>query len=292
VLFGEEIGKDPARLAPRIAEKRITIWYSAPSILGLLAQHGNLGAHDLSALRLMLFAGEVFPVKHLRALQKLVPGPRYFNLYGPTETNVCTFAEIPRPVPQDRTEPYPIGRPCSHYRARVVDESGADVPPGEPGELLIAGEGVMQGYWNLPKRTATCFLADAAGTRWYRTGDLVAETPEDGFLFLGRRDRMVKRRGYRVELGEIEAALYAHPAVREAAAVAIPDEESGVRIVAFLSTRGGERLSGIALKQFCAAALPLSMVPDRFRSEPALPRTSTGKVDYQRLQEMAGSTAR
>ncbi len=95
VLIAEEIGKEPQRLAPLIAERRISVWYSAPSILSLLAQYGNLGSYDYSALRLVLFAGEVFPVKHLRALKSLLPAPRYYNLYGPTETNVCTFYEIP-----------------------------------------------------------------------------------------------------------------------------------------------------------------------------------------------------
>ena len=95
VLFGESLGKEPARLARHIAERRITIWYSAPSILSMLAQQGRLEQYDWSALRMVLFAGEVFPVKHLRALKAAWPLPRYFNLYGPTETNVCTWYEDP-----------------------------------------------------------------------------------------------------------------------------------------------------------------------------------------------------
>ncbi|HVF62999.1 MAG TPA: AMP-binding protein, partial [Casimicrobiaceae bacterium] len=125
VLIGEDVGKDPIHLAALIAAERITCWYSAPSILSLLAQYGNLGKHDLGALRLVLFAGEVFPVKHLRMLTALVPKPRYFNLYGPTETNVCTYYEVVPPVPSDRTAPYPIGSVCSHLSARVVDARGA-----------------------------------------------------------------------------------------------------------------------------------------------------------------------
>ena len=93
----------------------------------------------------MLFAGEVFPVKHLRSLCELWPHPRYFNLYGPTETNVCTYYEVALPVPPDRTKPYPIGYTCSHLRSRVVDETGDDVARGTEGELCIAGPGVMIG---------------------------------------------------------------------------------------------------------------------------------------------------
>jgi len=286
VLIGEEIGKDPVRLAPLIAEERITIWYSAPSILGLLAQFGNLQAYDYSALRHVLFAGEVFPVKHLRALTRLWRHPRYFNLYGPTETNVCTFYEVMLPVPDDRAVPYPIGAVCSHLSARVVDEDGRPVTPGGQGELVIAGPGVMQGYWDLPEQTARGFIQSADGTRWYRTGDIVVEEPAGTYIYRGRRDRMVKRRGYRVELGEIEAGLYKHPGVKEAAVVATPDEEAGIIITAFLSSRDGKPVSMIALKRFCSENLPIYMIPDRFSWQDALPKTSTDKIDYQRLKDM------
>lgn len=287
VLVSEEAGKDPVRIARLIAEERITIWYSAPSILALLAQFGGLEALDCSALRQVLFAGEVFPVKHLRLLCEKLPKPRYFNLYGPTETNVCTYYEVSTPIPPDRDVPYPIGKVCSHLRARVVDEAGANVAPGNEGELCIAGRGVMRGYWNLPEQTARGFLVDSDGTAWYRTGDIVIEAPDGNYVYKGRRDRMVKRRGYRVELGEIEAGLYRHPLVKEAAVIASPDEEAGVRITAFLSCREAKHPSLIEMKRFCSRELPLYMLPDAFAWHEALPKTSTDKIDYQRLKQMA-----
>lgn len=285
VLVGEEAGKDPCRLAGLIEQRRLTVWYSAPSILSLLAQYGDLAKRDLSSLRLVLFAGEVFPVKHLRAVKALVPRPRYFNLYGPTETNVCTYYEIPAEIPVERTDPYPIGKTCEHLASRVVDGAGRDVPAGDEGELCIAGGSVMQGYWNLPEQTARAFFVDAAGRSWYRTGDIVKTDAAGDFVFLGRRDRMVKRRGYRVELGEIEAGLYRHPAIREAAVVATSNDEAGVRIRAFLSCHDRQRLSLVQLKRFCAENLPLYMVPDTFEVVDALPKTSTDKIDYQRLKD-------
>jgi amino acid adenylation domain-containing protein len=286
VLIGEELGKDPQALGELIADRRLTVWYSAPSILTLLLQYGGIERLDLSALRLVLFAGEVFAVKHLRELQRILPKPRYFNLYGPTETNVCTFYEVRGPVPESRTEPYPIGRACSHLRTRVFDEGTTGTAPGEEGELCVSGAGVMQGYWNLPEQTQRVFVTGAEGTRWYRTGDVVVEGADGDYVFRGRRDRMVKRRGYRVELGEIESALYRHPQVLEAAVVALPDEESGVRIKAFLTCRGGARPSLIELKGFCAKNLPLYMIPDLFAISDSLPKTSTDKIDYQRLKEL------
>jgi amino acid adenylation domain-containing protein len=286
VLIAAETAKDPFGLAALISERRITSWYSAPSILSLLAQYGKLQHHDYSALRRVLFAGEVFPVKHLRTLTKLLPGPRYFNLYGPTETNVCTFYEIPDLIPEERTQPYPIGKVCSHCHAIVVNEKGQAVSTGQEGELCIGGPGVMQGYWNLPEQTANAFRIDPSGQPWYKTGDIVVQDPNGDYRYVGRRDRMIKKRGYRVELGEIEAGLYRHPAVKEAAVIALPDDE-GVRVKAYISCREAEKRPTIVeLKRFCAENLPIYMVPDLFAFQSALPKTSTDKIDYQKLKEL------
>lgn len=284
VLVPEEVGKEPVKLASLIAEARISIWYSAPSILSLLVQYGNLAKYDYNALRMILFAGEVFPVKHLRSLTKTLPKLKYFNLYGPTETNVCTFYEVPSVFPEDRTEPFPIGKTCKHLQARMFDEEGRKVKSGEKGELCIAGPAVMHGYWNLPEQSARAFW-NADGAHWYRTGDIVVEPPDGNYIYVGRRDRMVKRRGYRVELGEIEAGLYRHSAIKEAAVVALPDPEAGVRIRAFLSCQESQRPSIIEMKRFCMEVLPPYMIPDVFSFKESLPKTSTDKIDYQRLKE-------
>ena len=287
VLVGEDVGKDPERLAALIADERISIWYSAPSILALVAQYGKLERHDYAALRTVLFAGEVFPIRHLRSLCSQLGKPRYYNLYGPTETNVCTYYEVPTPIPEDRAIPVPIGRSCSHLLCKVVNPEGREVQRGEEGELCVSGVGVMQGYWALPEQTARGFLVDDAGVRWYKTGDVVIEAADGNYTYLGRRDRMVKRRGYRVELGEIEVALYRHHAVKEAAVVAVSDEDAGVKVTAFLSSKEAKHPSLIEMKRFCSEHLPLYMIPDRFVWQDALPKTSTDKTDYQRLKELA-----
>jgi amino acid adenylation domain-containing protein len=283
VLINEELGKDPMRLAAAIAEERITHWYSTPSILTLLCEFGKLDRHDCSALRAVLFAGEVFPVPKFRAIRERWPQARYFNLYGPTETNVCTWYEVPGDGSWQTRDTFPIGRPCPPNQSRVVDEHGSDVPAGVAGELVINGPNVMQGYWNRPELTAASFIADAAGRQWYRTGDIVTAESDGAYTYRGRRDRMVKRRGYRVELGEIEAALLRHPDVREAAVVATRDEDWGVRIAAFVSCHAGRTLSIIGLKSHSSSQLPPYMIPDVFRKVEALPRTSTDKVDLQTL---------
>jgi amino acid adenylation domain-containing protein len=286
VLVPENVGKEPQALAALIEDRRITCWYSAPSTLSLLAQFGKIPQRDFSALRLVLFAGEVFPVVHLRSLVQQVPRPRYFNLYGPTETNVCTYYELPRVVPGDRTDPYPIGRTCENLESLVIDEDGRPVARGAEGELCIAGPNVMQGYWSMPEQTARGFLDDGSGRRWYKTGDIVVEDAGGNYRYVGRRDRMVKKRGYRIELGEIEACLYRHPSVREAAAVALPDDSAGVHVHVHLSVRGEKRPSTIELKTFCSQHLPVYMVPDTFAFHDALARTSTDKIDYQTLKNL------
>lgn len=286
-LISEDLGKNPKELAKFIAAHRLTVWYSTPSILTLLTQFGGLESHDASSLRLVLFAGEVFPVKHLRAVQQRWPHPAYYNLYGPTETNVCTFARIPDRVPDDRETPYPIGFACSHCASLVLAEDGRVVPEGDEGLLYISGPSVFQGYWNRPEVNSTVFL-ERDGLRWYNTGDVVRWDPAGGYIYAGRRDRMVKRRGYRIELGEIERALYLHPRVREAAVVSTTDRDGGVTIAACLSCHEGKPPSIIEMKTFCAANLPAYMSPDRFLFLERLPRTSTDKVDYQTLRAEAG----
>jgi len=288
-LVSEELGKNPKELARFISTNRLTVWYSTPSILTLLVQFGSLGVQSGWIPRLVLFAGEVFPVKHLRELQRRWPAAEYYNLYGPTETNVCTFAKIPAGIPSDRETPYPIGFPCSHCQPLVLDSNGVEASGAQDGLLYISGPSVFRGYWNRPTENAAAFI-DRDNGRWYNTGDVVRWQPDEGYLYLGRRDRMVKRRGYRIELGEIERALYLHRAVREAAVIAMPDSDAGVKITAFMSCHNGNVPSIIELKTFCAKHLPSYISPDIFVLRESLPRTSTDKVDYQALHGTVGAT--
>lgn len=279
-LISEEVGKTPQSLAAFIADNALTVWYSTPSILSLLAQFGDLDRHDCSSLRTVLFAGEVFPVKHLRNIVGRWPQAEFFNLYGPTETNVCTFARIPSVIPEDRVAPYPIGPACSHYEAMVLDDvDGVEVTGTGEGLLYMTGPALFPGYWG---RSTDGLFIHRHGKRWYNTGDVVQDSA-DGYVYLGRRDRMVKRRGYRIELAEIERGLYQHPRVREAAVVSVPDPSTGVRIIAFIVAAEGDKPSIIEMKTFCGQVLLAYMNPDRFVFLDALPRTSTNKVDYQAL---------
>jgi amino acid adenylation domain-containing protein len=286
VLIDSETGKQPGTLAGVIERLQITIWYSTPSILRMLVEYGKLDERDCRSLRIVNFAGEVFPIKHLRALMACWPWPAYYNLYGPTETNVCTYYRLPASLPDESQTTLPIGQKCSDDETRVVDSDGQVVATGREGELVVAGGSVMLGYWNLPDRNAEAFLK-MSGRDWYRTGDIVREDADGNLFYLGRSDRMVKRRGYRVELGEIEAALHRHPSIPEAAVIARTNGDGEIQVIAYIAWAEAPAPSIIKLKQFCAKNLPLYMSPDAFKVLPTLPKTSTDKVDYQKLKEMA-----
>ena len=277
----------PTRLAQWIARERITAWYSVPSVLTMLATYGNLRGSDLSGLRVVVFAGEVFPAKHLNALMAELPGPRYLNWYGPTETNVCTWYEVPRGT-ADLTAPVPIGRACANTDAfAVTGEGGRVSKPGEEGELYVRGPGLMSGYWGDQEKTRRMLVSnpfqEAYDEPAYRTGDLVTLDDEGNYVYLGRRDGMVKTRGYRVELGEVEAAIYKHPAVREAVVLPVPDELLGSRLRAVICADGPGGLTREEVLDHCRQHLPGYMVPDVVEFREALPRNSNGKVDRARL---------
>lgn len=283
VLVPPETSVFPIEVARFIERNGITVWYSVPSLLSRLSDKANLGPGSLPRLRTILFAGEVFPVKYLRRLMLQLPHVRFSNLYGPTETNVCTWYDV-KQVPDELGEPIPIGRAIADVEVFAVTEDGSLVKRGEVGELLVRGQTVMQGYWNDPERTGRSLVADPLGRPGpvYRTGDLVREDDDGCFRLLGRRDSQIKSRGYRIELGDIEAALYRHPAIAECAVLAIPDEMTTNRLVACVALK--TKIDGESeLVRWCAEIIPRYMIPETFEFHEVLPKTSTGKIDRQLL---------
>jgi amino acid adenylation domain-containing protein len=286
VLVPATVSIFPFELARYIRSNRITVWYSVPSILAMLTLRGGLAPGDLPSLRTVLFAGEVFPTRYLRRLMEQLPHARFANLYGPTETNVCTWYEV-RPLARDDARPIPIGRAIADVEVFAVTDDGRRAQPGEVGELLVRGPTVMRGYWGNPTRTADSLVPNPFRPEphdpVYRTGDLAVQDETGNWLYLGRRDGQVKSRGYRIELGEIEATLYAHTGVTECAAVAVPDELVTNRIKVYVVSREG--MEERALAEFCAERLPRYMVPELWEFREALPKTSTGKIDRRCLSD-------
>lgn len=288
-LVTEDLALFPTTLANFIETQQITIWYSVPSALMLLLLHADVKAEKVPHLRTILFAGEVFPMKYLKQLADLLPSIELFNLYGPTETNVCTYYHVERErlAGMDKL---PIGIACENTEVFAVDDQDQIVTkPGGSGELYVRGPAVTYGYWADAEKTKKMVVPNRFQPHFnenvYRTGDLVTLAEDGNYYFQGRRDSMIKSRGYRIELGEIESALLSHPGVREAAAVAIPDELIGNRIKAVVAAHEQHELKIADLQQFCAKRIPKYMIPEQIEFCGSLPKTSTGKIDRVRLAQ-------
>jgi len=286
-IVPEELASFPWRLAEWIDRNAISVWYSVPSILTMMVRRGRLERLRFERLRLVLFAGEVFPIRYLRELMQALPRPQYCNLYGPTETNVITYHYVAGVPPEDAA-PLPIGKACANVDVFVVDDNGRIVTqPGVEGELYARGPNVAQGYWGDAEKTGRVFVQSPCQGHFretvYRTGDIVVLGEDGSYVFRGRRDHMIKSRGYRIEAGEVESAIYRHPQVLETAVVPVPDADIGNRIRAFVVTRDGGVVEASEIQQHCARFLPNYMVPGDVEFLQVLPKTSTGKVDKKAL---------
>lgn len=274
-------------LAGFVERERISVWYSVPSALMMLTRSVREG-ETFPELRAGVFAGEVYPTKHLRALRTVLPKATLWNLYGPTETNVCTYYRVDG-LPDD-DGPIPIGRACENTDVFAIREDGRPASVGDEGELYVRGSTVMKGYWGQPDRSADVLVPDPLRPELkdpvYRTGDLVRLRPDGAYDFLGRRDDQIKSRGYRIELGEVEAALNADPRLDVAVAIAVPHDDWGKAIVAFVVPKDGD-VTEMDVKRQAAQRLPRHMIPARVQVREALPRTSTGKVDRRTVSSEA-----
>jgi amino acid adenylation domain-containing protein len=261
----------PKKLVSFILREKITIWYSVPSVLILMMEQGGLLDLQDLPFRAILFAGEPFPIKHLRRLYEHWSELRFLNLYGPTETNVCTFYEL-EGTELNRLKPVPIGRACSGDRVWAVKSDGMEAKPGEEGELMVSGPTVMLGYWGKTPHNG----------KPYATGDLVRLEENGNYEYLGRRDHMVKVRGHRVELGDIEAALAEHPKLDDVVVV-VADSGMDARLIAFVKSTGNGKPTLLDVKRHCAERLPRYMIVDDVSFLNEIPRTRNGKIDRLRL---------
>lgn len=287
VIIPETTAVFPVKLAELIAASKISVWNSVPSALSLLATYTNLESHDLSSLRLILFAGEPFPLKYLRRLKEAIPGARFYNLYGQTEANSSTYFVVEN-LPSDAGAPLPIGRALPNFEVFALDENDNQVTnPGQEGELYVRSSTVALGYWGEVEKTEGSFVKNPLqpdlNERVYKTGDRVLLDPDGNYVFLGRKDLMVKSRGYRIEIGEIETVLCNHPNIKNAVVVPIPDELVGNRISAIIVPLTPDKITREDIVQYCSQQLPKYMIPEVIEFRDSLPVTSSGKVDRKRL---------
>ncbi|WP_433732007.1 amino acid adenylation domain-containing protein [Actinoplanes sp. CA-051413] len=276
VVARPEGHKDPAYLADLIQEARVTTVHFVPSMLrAFVAEPAAAGC---TGLRRVICSGEALPADVAAAFHALLPVGLH-NLYGPTEASVdVTYFPCP---PLSRAAAVPIGRPVWNTRTYVLDRDLRPVPPGVPGELYLAGVQLARGYLNRPGLTAQRFVADphgGPGSRMYRTGDLARWHPDGTLGFLGRTDDQVKLRGFRIEPGEIEAALRRLPGVTQAVVLVRDD-----RLIAYVVPWSGPGPEPADLRDRLAADLPQHMIPSAFVVLDRLPLSPNGKLDRAAL---------
>ena len=291
IMVPEFLSVFPVKLAGYIDRNNISVWNSVSSVLALLAHRGGLENFQFESLRIVHFSGDIMPVKYLRILKKHMKNASFYNIYGQTEANSSMCYHI-KDIPDDDTWKIPIGKPFPNFEVFAINDNGEVIArPGEEGELYVKSSAVATGYWHDERMTDEKFVADprdsSRNSRVYRTGDIVRIDGDDNFIFVGRKDRVIKSRGYRIELDEIEVTLNNHPLINQAAVINVSDELFGNRIIAYVSPIEGRDVETGDLLDYCSDFLPNYMIPEMIEVYDSLPATSNGKVDREVLKDKA-----
>jgi acyl-CoA synthetase (AMP-forming)/AMP-acid ligase II len=280
VVVPRIVATDGVSLAALLVDERVTAMQATPATWRLLLEAGWSGARNFVAL----CGGDVLTADLARMLKERVGV--LWNLYGPTETTIwSTVGRV-----ESGPEPVTIGRPIANTQVFILDAADVPAPVGVPGEIWISGAGVASGYWRNPEMTGRKFLANPfagedASVLIYRTGDLGRWLPDGRIVHMGRLDQQVKLRGFRIEPGEIEAALSAHPAIRESVVVMRGDSPEHERLVAYIVYRTGQELTTSEVREHLRATLPDYMIPSMFLTIDAVPWTPNGKIDRKALPD-------
>lgn len=255
-----------------IVKQGVTHWYSVPSAIMLMMRAANFADHVKDTLEHLMFAGEPFPTEKLNELRGQLPSTRMWNFYGATETNVSCFHEVTAPV-ADRTASVPIGKASCGNRVWIEKADEKD----DEGELVVAGPTVMLGYWGEP------LTSDLT----YHTNDIVRQDDHDVLHFIGRNDTIVKVRGYRVSLTEVEDVLRLHASIHSVAVVQVGDSSTG-KLYAYATLAESQRTPTlIEIKELCAEHLPPYKIVHRIKILESLPLNVNGKIDRASLIAMA-----
>lgn len=280
-LIPEQTAAFPAQLIEFLANRRISFIFWVPTIMVNIANLGLLDKFDLSALRRVFFAGEVFPTKHLNMWRKSLPNAQFVNLYGPIEITVdCTYFVLDREFHD--ADPIPIGLPCRNSDVMILTEDDKLAEPGQIGELCVRGSSLALGYYNNPEQTSKAFVQNPLNSSYpeiiYRTGDLVHTNELGEIMFDGRKDFQIKHQGYRIELAEIENAVQALPEILNACVLYNKEKKA---IILVYETQ--EEIDSKKLRISLQSRLPKYMLPTVFVELDEMPRNPNGKIDRQLL---------
>ncbi len=285
----QDVVASGVQLTSFLQRERITTLTLPPSVLAVLPYESRQEELVLPELETLITAGEKVSGELVDIWK---PGRNYFNAYGPTETTVCASMHLCRGrYPQGP----PIGKPINNFELYVLDKYAQPVPVGVPGELHIGGVGLARGYLNHPELTAEKFIphpfSNATGLRLYKSGDLARYLPDGNIEFLGRIDHQVKVRGFRIEIGEIEAVLSGHPGILDVAVLARVDLATDTRLAAYIIPQNGNTIQISEVRAFLRNRLPEYMVPSYFTILDSMPLTPNGKVNRSALPKPDTSRA-
>ncbi len=288
VIVPDDVLRDLHQFVSTLAQHRVSRLWLVPSLLRVLLDTFPDLATRLPSLRMWVTSGEELPAVLFQRFREQMPHATLYNLYGTSEVWDATWY-----VPEvgDFPARVPIGRPIANVQCYILDEQLEPLPVGVAGELFVGGAGLARGYLRRPALTAEKWVphpfSQEPGARLYRTGDLARFRTDGQIEFLGRRDRQVQIRGFRVELGEIEARLEAHPTVQQVAVVTRAGPHSTPQLVAYIVPRPRTTVAAAPLREWLARTLPDHMVPDLFVAMDALPMTPSGKLDRRALPALS-----
>jgi long-chain acyl-CoA synthetase len=268
----------PRSFCETVERERVTRTVLVPTMINMLTQFPELGKYDLTSLKELAYGGSPMAPELVHQTRDALPGIELIQCYGLSETGFLT-ALLDDEHTEDRLKS--CGRPCPGIDVRVVDESGKEVGTGQSGELVVRGANVMRGYWNNPEETARAFRGGL-----FRTGDIGRQDADGYFYILDRLKDMIVTGGENVYSGEVEAVIYAHPSVREAAVFGIPDPQWGELVAACVVLKPGTSLGADELITHCRRSLANYKIPRRVGfSEDELPKSGSGKILKKVLRE-------
>lgn len=285
LLLPSELGAFPLRLLEQLRDHHATFIFWVPTVMVNIANQDLLAHVKLPDLKTVWFAGEVLPTAKFNYWRRHLPQARLFNFYGPIEISIdCLYQELPDALPESKS--LPLGRPFRNTYVTLLNEDLEEVADGEEGELCVGGVGLALGYLNDADKTAAAFITNplerGCPQQLYRTGDIAVRNREGIYHFKGRRDSLIKRHGYRIELTEIEhAVIDSLKLCRNCCAVYLPDSAELV-----LCYEAAQEIPVADFSRSLLTVLPRYMLPGRFKRFDTLPRTATGKIDRAGLKAL------
>lgn len=283
VIVPEHYAAFPAKLVQLLTEYKVTYLFWVPTIMVNIANMQLLDSFKLESLKLVWFAGEVFPTAKFNYWKDHLPNTRFFNFYGPIEITLdCLFYEVKGPI--DNHCQIPIGKPFRNTAVLVLNDD-KEVDVGEEGELCIRGSSLAMGYYNNPEKTSSAFVQNPLNKNYpeiiYRTGDIVVQNIDGNFIFKGRKDTLIKRYGYRIELTEIEHIVVDALKIVKNCCVLYDSKTKDLIIVYEAEQEILPKTFQTSLKSI----LPKYMIPNKFIYQSLMPRNANGKIDRNFLKQ-------